>query len=216
MTTENIMYYIYLFLTVYGILLMIMFILPFLVSYIVSKTLGLLEQTMLKNMTENQESLMMSPGIIIHELSHLITALIFGHKITSFNLFHLPDQDGGRGYVNHSYNNSLYQKLGNCYIAIAPAITLTTLNLLDLYYLYNSIFINHHFSWWIVFGIVFIATTINGAIISSADWDGFKSGIVSFIVTTFLLAIIITIVLLILNQFIDFDLFEQIRIFLNM
>lgn len=69
-------------------------------------------------------------GVIIHELSHLITALIFGHRIVKVKLLHIPDphnpRDQALGYVNHAWNeNSFYQRLGNVLIGIAPVIGCT-------------------------------------------------------------------------------------------
>ncbi|WP_283679370.1 hypothetical protein [Lentilactobacillus sp. Marseille-Q4993] len=61
-------------------------------------------------------------GIIIHETAHLLTALVFGHKIDGFRLIKFPNNvDTSLGYVNHSWNNSnWYQKAGNFLIGLAP------------------------------------------------------------------------------------------------
>ncbi|MBU7446717.1 MULTISPECIES: hypothetical protein [Lactiplantibacillus] len=68
-------------------------------------------------------------GIIIHELSHLIVALIFRHGIHSVRLLKLPrlhqvddsDEAMALGYVNHTWNrHSLYQVIGNLFIGVAP------------------------------------------------------------------------------------------------
>ncbi|WP_407366355.1 hypothetical protein [Limosilactobacillus oris] len=70
-------------------------------------------------------------GIVIHEFSHLIVALLFGHCIDSFNLLVMPwehkcqppSEKGALGFVNHSWNsNSLYQSIGNAFIGTAPII----------------------------------------------------------------------------------------------
>lgn len=68
-------------------------------------------------------------GIIIHELSHLIMAVIFRHHIQSVRLLKLPhlNQDTGvpedlaLGYVNHTWSQaSIYQNVGNLFIGVAP------------------------------------------------------------------------------------------------
>lgn len=69
-------------------------------------------------------------GVIIHELSHLIVALIFGHHINHVTLLHIPNprdpSDTGLGVVNHAWNtHNWYQKMGNFFIGIAPLLGCT-------------------------------------------------------------------------------------------
>lgn len=64
-------------------------------------------------------------GTPIHEFSHLITNLLFGHKIKSVALFRpiKSKEDGVLGYVNFTYNsNSIYHNIGLFVTGIAPMI----------------------------------------------------------------------------------------------
>lgn len=64
-------------------------------------------------------------GVPFHELSHLLTALIFNHDITAFALYRpfAGKRDGRLGYVRHTYNKrSLYQRVGNFFIGAAPMV----------------------------------------------------------------------------------------------
>ena len=64
-------------------------------------------------------------GTIVHELSHMLMAFIFNHKIVKVELFRpfKYKENGVLGYVKHTYNpSSLYQQIGNFFIGIAPMI----------------------------------------------------------------------------------------------
>lgn len=66
-------------------------------------------------------------GTPIHELSHALMALLFGHKINKIVFFKPPSESVNErvalGYVNHSYNpNNLYHRIGLFFIGIAPTI----------------------------------------------------------------------------------------------
>lgn len=44
-------------------------------------------------------------GVIIHEASHLLMALVFGHHIDQFRLIRIPTSDNpALGYVHHTWN----------------------------------------------------------------------------------------------------------------
>lgn len=64
-------------------------------------------------------------GTVVHEVSHMIMALIFNHKIVKVELFRPRKykEDGILGFVKSTYNpNSIYQQIGNFFIGIAPMI----------------------------------------------------------------------------------------------
>jgi len=87
--------------------------------------LGVLETQSNRNFQKSLgRNAIMVTGVIgtpIHELSHALMALIFGHQITAIKLFQRPDRDGVMGYVDHAYNaKNIYHQVGNFFIGIAP------------------------------------------------------------------------------------------------
>jgi hypothetical protein len=87
--------------------------------------LGILRNKSIKNFQRGfgMKSVMITGfiGVPIHELSHAIFAVLFGHKIIDIKLFQRPDADGVMGYVKHTYNvDSIYQQIGNFFIGTAP------------------------------------------------------------------------------------------------
>lgn len=63
------------------------------------------------------------PGVVVHEISHAIVAILFSHKITTFNLFSWNSEHGVLGRVVHTYDKRyLYQNVGLFFVSLAPLI----------------------------------------------------------------------------------------------
>ncbi len=69
-------------------------------------------------------------GVPVHELSHLLMARFFGHRIIAYRLFAPDPVSGTLGFVRHGYSKrSAWQVLGGLFIGIAPLLLGTSLML---------------------------------------------------------------------------------------
>jgi hypothetical protein len=63
------------------------------------------------------------PGTIVHEGSHVIACLLFGHRVHRVTWFDPQATDGALGSVEHSYNPaSAYQRVGTIVIGLSPLL----------------------------------------------------------------------------------------------
>lgn len=69
-------------------------------------------------------------GTPVHEAGHALMCLLFGHKLKEVKLLKF-NEEGALGHVSHSYNpKSLYHKIGNFFIGIAPILSGTAIILI--------------------------------------------------------------------------------------
>ncbi|OGH58881.1 MAG: hypothetical protein A2725_03990 [Candidatus Magasanikbacteria bacterium RIFCSPHIGHO2_01_FULL_33_34] len=106
------------FLQIFG-LFGIFFILGFILSKLQEKTHKIYQQTI------GWKGILWTAwvGTPFHEFGHYFFAKLFRHKIIKFKLFDPNQETGELGSVDHSFKKtSLYQRIGNFFIGVAPMI----------------------------------------------------------------------------------------------
>lgn len=152
-------------------------------------------------------------GVILHELSHLIMALLFGHHSDRVALLHIPRRDDPNdnclGYVNHSWNDhNLYQRCGNVFIGIAPVIGCTLLMALLTRYLAPQIYndflqlflpnaaplpVDDGQKWQLIAWLVLmINIAVGGFDLSGADLQNSLHGVTALIIVMLLTALLLS------------------------
>lgn len=62
-------------------------------------------------------------GTPVHELSHVLVAKLFRHRVTHISLFAPNKETGGLGHIDHSYNpHNVIHQMGNAFIGAAPML----------------------------------------------------------------------------------------------
>lgn len=122
------------------------------------------------------------PGIVIHELSHLIFAVITGAEVRDVCFF--EDDDGRLGHViTHSRGPWFIVAVQYTLIAIAPVIVGLTLGFLLLRYIFaeqHSLGMNIGL-WYLILCL------INHSTMSKSDIEGYFRGVWIFVVPLFTL-----------------------------
>lgn len=146
-------------------------------------------------------------GVVIHELSHLIIAVIFGHHINHVTLLHIPNprdpSDTGLGVVNHAWNNhNWYQRMGNFFVGIAPLFGCTLALWIVTNWLCPFILVDltlpawgsAPISWWRLLLWLFLTFNISvgGFDLSGADFQNSLMGVGTLIVVILLVTLALT------------------------
>lgn len=143
-------------------------------------------------------------GIIIHELSHFIVALLFRHQVTRVSLLRLPKPndptDNRLGSVEHQWNpKSFYQQAGNVFIGIAPIIgNVVALVLFTNWLVPNLIsgwstldfFTNTTLSRFLIWLFLTINISIGGFDLSRADLVNSRAGLLTLVALILLVSLI--------------------------
>ncbi len=121
----------------FQVVMFIVFIYAF--GYVIS-----LFNSIFYKVTGNGMAVCVATGLIgtpIHELSHAIMCILFGHRIEEMSLFQPDLETGVLGYVSHSYNKrNLFKVLGNYFIGVAPIVVGSCFLYLMLYLLIPDTF----------------------------------------------------------------------------
>jgi hypothetical protein len=179
----------------------------FLVGFLAHWTSAIIRTWLARAMGPTAFNLIFGPGIAIHEISHMLAALLFLHEILDVKLFDLTAKDGSHGHVvsrprpvsRFLYVLPAWIVIGELFIGIAPLIIGPAISLLGLYYLVpgGKFFIAHpsihtlpaltwQFGIWIYTSIAIVSQME----LSSADLKGTWKGFVCIVLCTFLGALL--------------------------
>ncbi|MFC6170927.1 hypothetical protein [Loigolactobacillus jiayinensis] len=206
------------FLPIIGYLFLLPFLLVLLLTY-----LNRSSKQMLVNQFGLQAQVYLGGlGIILHETSHLLTALLFHHKIIGFKLVVLPwhlnanSSEQALGYVQHASTKRLWPTLGNLFIGIAPifgctaAMYLSTYLLLPTTYQRLNAFIMaptgdslqwllssfgqafSSFPLLLIWLLLMINITLGGFDLSSADFKNSASGVLPALLLVLVISCLLT------------------------
>lgn len=191
-------------------------ILPLLTAYILSSFGNFNKQFLVNHFGIWSQNTLGGLGVIIHELSHLLLALIFGHHIDHVKLLdlHRPHENSTMGYVMSSWHtDSVYESLGLFFLSIAPCFGCSAFLLLihTLFWhtfdlrimtmpsienvvhlaLKNTSNIFGTFGLkWLIFLFLIIIVSSTGYGLSDADWKGCMQGLPYWIVVVLFLVVI--------------------------
>lgn len=95
---------------------------PLLLAFALHFIAALLQNRGMHLLGDKNFMFLTAPGTVLHELSHAVFCILFGHRVLSITLFK-PGVDGIVGSVEHSYNpRNPWHQIGNFFIGIGPVI----------------------------------------------------------------------------------------------
>jgi len=94
-------------------------LIPFLFAVQISLN-DLLESYVVGRLRKNTFNLVIAPGTVAHELSHLIAAMLTGCEIRRVRLFRPDSRTGNLGYVEYAPGRDEFEFLRNLLVAFAP------------------------------------------------------------------------------------------------
>lgn len=146
-----------------------------------------------------------APGIMIHEISHMLAALAFLHEIVGFNLFDPKARNGSHGHVvsrprqvpNVLFIPQIWISMGDLFIGIAPLIVGPALLAGALHFVPGGgTFLKYPnwsslpgFSWQLGIWIYLFMATIFHMELSKADLKGTWKGFLWLVLATFVVAV---------------------------
>lgn len=178
----------------------------------------LLQTSFLEKWGMSTGRLLLAPGVIVHELSHALFALLFFIPITDMKLYIADPNSSTLGYVQTAINTlSFRHRLGAAFIGIAPLIGNTALIVLIYYKLFTQkaniifnniiqVFHNNHdaiFSianqlfnplsyniFKLIIFIVLMVILLSGFSLSNADLQVSATGLIDIIILASIISII--------------------------
>lgn len=153
--------------------------------------------------------ILFGPGIMMHELSHLLAAWLFFYEIEDVRFLDISGKNGSHGHVTARprttpglwllYLPRLWQAMGNLFIGVAPLVIGPTLLLTYFYFVIpgGRAFISdpsfHEFpAWGWHFGVwlYLVFATLFNVELSSADLQGTWKGFACVVLAVALIAVV--------------------------
>lgn len=142
-------------------------------------------------------------GVVVHELSHALMAIIFRHDVDKIQLFQRGkvNDDGyrTRGYVSHSWRpDSFYQQMGNLMIGLAPMFGITAVGFGLTWWLWPAVLDANRESWFvsgdwwhIPLWLFLLMSLLLGLKLSRSDWQGVWNGLPQYILVLTIVTVIL-------------------------